>query len=195
MRKIILASALVGTITAGGVACGSQAAHPGHKAVSRAAVQRAPSQPSKVTATTPSALMVPRDLVHKTMGVAKDELAAAGFTNVVVAGDSGGTITDSDKVISAPEAGKWLAPGAKVRLIAASPSLSASGSSAASVPSGNCATDSSACYVDGQHCETGGCVNAARGLSPGDVASQRDQWLAQHPGYCAVGQQGAVAPC
>ncbi|MEU0791440.1 hypothetical protein ABZ342_15335 [Amycolatopsis sp. NPDC005961] len=46
-----------------------------------------------------------------------------------------------------------------------------------------------------EDCATGGCLNAARGLSQEDVDRERDAWLATHPGWCAVGTTGAVAPC
>jgi Flp pilus assembly protein TadB len=44
-------------------------------------------------------------------------------------------------------------------------------------------------------CATGGCLNAARGWSQSTVERKRDAWLRRHPGYCAVGTTGAVAPC
>ncbi len=44
-------------------------------------------------------------------------------------------------------------------------------------------------------CQTGGCVNAARGMTQRDVERERDQWLRQHPGWCPAGETGAVAPC
>jgi hypothetical protein len=46
-----------------------------------------------------------------------------------------------------------------------------------------------------EDCATGGCLNAARGMSQEDVERERDAWLANHPGWCAVGTTGAVAPC
>lgn len=46
-----------------------------------------------------------------------------------------------------------------------------------------------------EDCQTGGCLNAARGLSQEDVIRERDAWLATHPGWCAAGVTGAVAPC
>ncbi|WIY03159.1 hypothetical protein QRX60_04635 [Amycolatopsis mongoliensis] len=46
-----------------------------------------------------------------------------------------------------------------------------------------------------EDCRTGGCLNAARGMSQEDVDRERDAWLATHPGWCAVGTTGAVAPC
>ncbi|MFJ9784654.1 hypothetical protein ACIRSS_34130 [Amycolatopsis sp. NPDC101161] len=46
-----------------------------------------------------------------------------------------------------------------------------------------------------EDCRTGGCLNAARGLSQEDVERERNAWLATHPGWCAVGTTGAVAPC
>jgi hypothetical protein len=46
-----------------------------------------------------------------------------------------------------------------------------------------------------EDCQTGGCLNTARGLSQKDVDRERDAWLATHPGWCAVGTTGAVAPC
>jgi hypothetical protein len=60
-----------------------------------------------------------------------------------------------------------------------------------------CLRDENQCYEPGTNikCQTGGCVNAARGLTPSDVKSTQQQWLRQHPGWCAVGTQGAVAPC
>jgi hypothetical protein len=46
-----------------------------------------------------------------------------------------------------------------------------------------------------EDCRTGSCLNAARGLSQEDVERERDAWLATHPGWCAAGETGAVAPC
>jgi hypothetical protein len=46
-----------------------------------------------------------------------------------------------------------------------------------------------------EDCQTGSCLNAARGLSQQDVERERDAWLATHPGWCAAGETGAVAPC
>ena len=46
-----------------------------------------------------------------------------------------------------------------------------------------------------EDCQTGSCLNAARGLSQEDVERERDAWLATHPGWCAAGETGAVAPC
>ncbi|MDT7805378.1 MAG: hypothetical protein QOI78_8811, partial [Actinomycetota bacterium] len=46
-----------------------------------------------------------------------------------------------------------------------------------------------------EDCQTGSCLNAARGLTQDDVIRQRDAWLATHPGWCAAGVTGAVAPC
>jgi hypothetical protein len=46
-----------------------------------------------------------------------------------------------------------------------------------------------------EDCQTGGCLNAARGLSQEDIDRERDAWLATHPGWCAAGTTGAVAPC
>jgi hypothetical protein len=46
-----------------------------------------------------------------------------------------------------------------------------------------------------EDCQTGGCLNAARGLSQQDVERERDAWLATHPDWCAAGETGAVAPC
>ncbi|WP_328646229.1 hypothetical protein OHS58_44215 [Amycolatopsis sp. NBC_00348] len=46
-----------------------------------------------------------------------------------------------------------------------------------------------------EDCATGGCLNAARGMSQADVERERDAWLAKHPGWCAAGTTGAVAPC
>ncbi|GAA4525468.1 hypothetical protein GCM10023192_06160 [Amycolatopsis samaneae] len=60
-----------------------------------------------------------------------------------------------------------------------------------------CLKDESQCYEPGTNvkCQTGGCVNAARGLTPSDIEAARRRWLREHPGWCAVGTQGAVAPC
>lgn len=46
-----------------------------------------------------------------------------------------------------------------------------------------------------EDCQTGSCLNAARGLSQEQVIRERDAWLATHPGWCAAGETGAVAPC
>ncbi|MBE1498318.1 hypothetical protein H4696_005418 [Amycolatopsis lexingtonensis] len=46
-----------------------------------------------------------------------------------------------------------------------------------------------------EDCQTGSCLNAARGLTQDQVLRERDAWLATHPGWCAAGKTGAVAPC
>ncbi|NBH05712.1 hypothetical protein [Amycolatopsis sp. SID8362] len=46
-----------------------------------------------------------------------------------------------------------------------------------------------------EDCQTGSCLNAARGLTQDQVLRERDAWLATHPGWCAAGETGAVAPC
>ncbi|UOX86007.1 hypothetical protein MUY14_30095 [Amycolatopsis sp. FBCC-B4732] len=46
-----------------------------------------------------------------------------------------------------------------------------------------------------EDCRTGSCLNAARGLTQEQVLRERDAWLATHPGWCAAGVTGAVAPC
>jgi hypothetical protein len=60
-----------------------------------------------------------------------------------------------------------------------------------------CLKDENQCYEPGTNikCQTGGCVNAARGLTQSSVGSGRQKWLREHPGWCPVGTQGAVAPC
>jgi hypothetical protein len=60
-----------------------------------------------------------------------------------------------------------------------------------------CLQDENQCYEPGTNikCQTGGCVNAARGLTASSIESGRQEWLRLHPGWCAVGSQGAVAPC
>ncbi|MFD8494791.1 hypothetical protein [Amycolatopsis sp. NPDC059657] len=60
-----------------------------------------------------------------------------------------------------------------------------------------CLKDETQCYEPGTNikCSTGGCVNAARGLTQADVASATQKWLREHPGWCAAGETGAVAPC
>ncbi|MFK0250821.1 hypothetical protein ACIQUM_39515 [Amycolatopsis azurea] len=60
-----------------------------------------------------------------------------------------------------------------------------------------CLKDASQCYEPGTNtkCQTGGCVNAARGLTQRDVLKQRDDWLRAHPGWCPAGETGAVGPC
>jgi hypothetical protein len=60
-----------------------------------------------------------------------------------------------------------------------------------------CVKDESQCFdpETGVKCETGSCVNAARGLTGNDVKRQTEEWLRNNPGYCAVGSTGAVAPC
>jgi hypothetical protein len=60
-----------------------------------------------------------------------------------------------------------------------------------------CLKDENQCYEPGTNikCQTGGCVNAARGLTQSSVESARQKWLREHPGWCPVGTQGAVAPC
>lgn len=70
----------------------------------------------------------------------------------------------------------------------ADPSLNYQGSDA-------CQYDESQCYMNGQQCATGSCVDAARGNSPDEVEATRDEWLRENPGYCPVGETGAVAPC
>ncbi|MBB5857748.1 hypothetical protein ACFQ05_19255 [Amycolatopsis umgeniensis] len=60
-----------------------------------------------------------------------------------------------------------------------------------------CRKDASQCYEPGTStkCQTGGCVDAARGMTQRDIEKARDQWLRRHPGWCAAGETGAVAPC
>ncbi|MBB2938404.1 hypothetical protein FHX82_005482 [Amycolatopsis bartoniae] len=60
-----------------------------------------------------------------------------------------------------------------------------------------CLRDENQCYEPGTNvkCSTGGCVNAARGLTDRDVRARTQQWLREHPGWCAAGETGAVAPC
>jgi hypothetical protein len=60
-----------------------------------------------------------------------------------------------------------------------------------------CLRDENECYEPGTNhrCETGGCVDAARGITQGEKDDATERWLREHPGYCAVGSQGAVAPC
>jgi len=60
-----------------------------------------------------------------------------------------------------------------------------------------CLKDASQCYEPGTNtkCQTGGCVNAARGLTQRDVLKQRDDWLRAHPGWGPAGETGAVGPC
>ncbi|WP_370942129.1 hypothetical protein AB5J62_23785 [Amycolatopsis sp. cg5] len=60
-----------------------------------------------------------------------------------------------------------------------------------------CLKDGTQCYEPGTNvkCSTGGCVNAARGLRQADVESITQKWLREHPGWCAAGETGAVAPC
>jgi hypothetical protein len=60
-----------------------------------------------------------------------------------------------------------------------------------------CVKDENQCFdpETGAKCETGSCVNVARGLSSDDVKRQTEEWLRNNPGYCAVGSTGAVAPC
>lgn len=60
-----------------------------------------------------------------------------------------------------------------------------------------CLKDENQCYEPGTNikCQTGGCVDAARGLTQSSVESARQEWLREHPGWCPAGTQGAVAPC
>ncbi|MGW5704497.1 hypothetical protein [Amycolatopsis japonica] len=60
-----------------------------------------------------------------------------------------------------------------------------------------CRKDENQCYEPGTDtkCQTGGCVNAGRGMTQRDVEKQRDKWLREHPGWCPAGETGAVAPC
>lgn len=60
-----------------------------------------------------------------------------------------------------------------------------------------CLRNENECYEPGtnRQCETGSCVDAARGLTQKDKDDATQRWLKEHPGYCAVGTQGAVAPC
>lgn len=138
--------------------------------------------PTRVKPPAPATIKVPTDLVGKTVGRAKKELAKAGFTHLVIAGGSG--ITDSSKVAAVSHEGEKIKASTKIVL-----------TGAAEYSRAACLRDETQCYVDGKQCATGSCVNAARGLTPGQVRSQTDEWLARHPGYCAVGETGAVAPC
>lgn len=60
-----------------------------------------------------------------------------------------------------------------------------------------CRKDENQCYEPGTNtkCQTGGCVDAARGMTQRDVEKERDKWLRRHPGWCPAGETGAVAPC
>ncbi|KFU77241.1 hypothetical protein SAMN04489729_0594 [Amycolatopsis lurida] len=60
-----------------------------------------------------------------------------------------------------------------------------------------CREDEDQCAEPGTNikCRTGGCVNAGRGMTQRDIEKQRDEWLRRHPGWCAAGETGAVAPC
>jgi hypothetical protein len=60
-----------------------------------------------------------------------------------------------------------------------------------------CLRDENECYEPGtnRRCETGGCVDAARGITQADKDNATAKWLKEHPGYCAFGTQGAVGPC
>ncbi|MFE6612444.1 hypothetical protein [Amycolatopsis sp. NPDC057786] len=60
-----------------------------------------------------------------------------------------------------------------------------------------CRKDEDQCYEPDRttKCQTGGCVNSGRGMTQRDVEKQRDDWLRRHPGWCAAGETGAVAPC
>jgi hypothetical protein len=60
-----------------------------------------------------------------------------------------------------------------------------------------CRKDEDQCYEPGTdtRCQTGGCVNAGRGMTQRDVEKKRDKWLREHPGWCPAGETGAVAPC
>ena len=60
-----------------------------------------------------------------------------------------------------------------------------------------CRQNEKHCHEPGTNteCQTGGCVNAGRGMTQRDVEKQRDEWLSRHPGWCAAGETGAVAPC
>ncbi|UMP04635.1 hypothetical protein [Amycolatopsis sp. EV170708-02-1] len=60
-----------------------------------------------------------------------------------------------------------------------------------------CRKDEDQCYEPGAgaKCQTGGCVNAGRGMTQRDVEKQRDRWLREHPGWCPAGETGAVARC
>jgi hypothetical protein len=85
------------------------------------------------------------------------------------------------------------------------PTTIASAATATSKPKTNstvhskaaCLKDENQCYEPGTNikCQTGGCVNAVRGLTQSSVESARQKWLREHPGWCPVGTQGAVAPC
>lgn len=60
-----------------------------------------------------------------------------------------------------------------------------------------CLRDENECYEPGtdRRCQTGGCVDAARGITQGEKDDATEKWLKEHPGYCAFGTQGAVGPC
>ncbi|MFD5244322.1 hypothetical protein ACFWIW_07250 [Amycolatopsis sp. NPDC058340] len=60
-----------------------------------------------------------------------------------------------------------------------------------------CRKDENQCYEPGTDtkCQTGGCVNAGRGMTQRDVEKQRDEWLRERPGWCPAGETGAVARC
>jgi hypothetical protein len=60
-----------------------------------------------------------------------------------------------------------------------------------------CLRDENECYEPGtnRRCQTGGCVDAARGITQSEKNAATEKWLKEHPGYCAFGTQGAVGPC
>ncbi|MEC3975926.1 hypothetical protein [Amycolatopsis sp. H20-H5] len=60
-----------------------------------------------------------------------------------------------------------------------------------------CLKDENQCYGPGTNlkCETGSCVDAARGTPESSIRAAQQEWLKEHPGWCPVGTEGAVAPC
>lgn len=181
----LLAPLAIATLVASGCTSGtpSKAAHTQPTPTSTRSITVIPAPAAERTK------QVPKGLVGKTIGKAKATLAKVGFTRVVVAGGQG--VTDATKVTDVSHAGKKIAPDTKI-VLTGKPQTPTSSSTG---PSNGCMQDDSQCYMNGKRCATGSCVNAARGLSSGDVRHQTNNWLSRHPGYCAYGQTGAVDKC
>lgn len=115
------------TLTACTAAPSASSARPAASRSSASATSRhsvpattTPASASPSASRSPRILTVPTDLTGTSIHAAKATLTKLGFTNILVAGPHGGTITGEDTVLRVPEAGDHLTSGKRVRLIAKS---------------------------------------------------------------------------
>lgn len=192
----VLLLAAVGFLLAGCSASPTPANDVPTSTISSSQAAGTPAPPvtsAKPRASKPAALKVPNGLVGKTLREAKARLRAMGFTNIAVAGDNGGTVTDVDNVVQVPQAGRKLAPDARVRLIGQSSTSPTNNNSGENRPGDGSATDSApGC---GQRAVNAGTFNPACSeyqgyLDPGrESGRQPNSGDIQHDWGC---QQGYI---